>query len=548
MKININNIGALVLAAGKGTRMHSSQPKVLHTMLGAPMLNLVINALKPIFPKNVRVVLGHQAELVQEVIKDDDCRIIMQEEQLGTGHALCTAWSDLKAAGMEYILVVNGDTPLLKTERLAWFIKLCMQTRADVAFMTLTLDDPAAFGRVLRIEGKVAAVLEAKDYDRAAQHLKQLMNSAPSASSNLYIWGATIYKTKAARAKSVEEKKGYIDSVMLVYDRRVEYYGNDARRGTPYILQMKARDYLGLNPLDGDTARSIYRAAIEAAGPNVGADLILEYFQHMVEGYKGVQVSGEELLADYQKFSPVMANATQEQQDSFNGLFASSGAANCDAIEELYRGLLARDGGQAETIEKAYNMMSMIGCSSDFYIEVAEKYYANKPTAAVAAQLASILETKHEYTKALKYLNETLATETDPEAQGMLYLRIAASELGLRRGSAAAAAARKAIELDPGNGYGHMFLAEAYISGANGCEGFHARTVYWLAYDELARARSLFAGQPEELAAVETRMANCRASFPSFEDGFMYVEGYQDGKSYHVSCGWVSGNTTIRSR
>ena len=165
MKLNTNNIGALVLAAGKGTRMHSPLPKVLHKLLGTPMLSLVIDALRPIFPKNVRVVLGHQAELVREAIRDQDCRVILQEEQLGTGHALCTAWPELKASGMEYVLVVNGDTPLLKTERVEWFIKLSLQTGADLAFMTMVLDDPASFGRVLRVEGKVTAVLEAKDYD-----------------------------------------------------------------------------------------------------------------------------------------------------------------------------------------------------------------------------------------------------------------------------------------------------------------------------------------------------------------------------------------------
>jgi hypothetical protein len=72
--------------------------------------------------------------------------------------------------------------------------------------------------------------------------------------------------------------------------------------------------------------------------------------------------------------------------------------------------------------------------------------------------------------------------------------------------------------------------------------------VFWLAYDELARARSAFAGNEEQLRKVEQRMAICRSNFPTFEDGFMYVEGYTDGKSYTVDCGWIKGTTTIRSR
>ncbi|MDL2306533.1 bifunctional UDP-N-acetylglucosamine diphosphorylase/glucosamine-1-phosphate N-acetyltransferase GlmU [Desulfovibrio sp. OttesenSCG-928-C06] len=165
MRINTNNIGALILAAGKGTRMSSPLPKVLHTLLGENMINLVVSALKPLFPKNIRIVVGHQAEAVQKAVTDQTCRFVLQEQQLGTGHALMTAWPELKAAGMQYVLVVNGDTPLIKTSRVEAFIRQSLDLKADVAFMSMTLDDPASFGRVLRKDGKVLAILEAKDYD-----------------------------------------------------------------------------------------------------------------------------------------------------------------------------------------------------------------------------------------------------------------------------------------------------------------------------------------------------------------------------------------------
>jgi bifunctional UDP-N-acetylglucosamine pyrophosphorylase/glucosamine-1-phosphate N-acetyltransferase len=127
------------------------------------MLDLVINALKPVFPKNIRIVVGHQAQLVKNSIRNQDCHFIMQEQQLGTGHALLTAWPALKAAGMAYVLVVNGDTPLLKTERINWFINDILNTRADLAFMTMDTANPGSYGRVIRHDGHVTGILEAKE-------------------------------------------------------------------------------------------------------------------------------------------------------------------------------------------------------------------------------------------------------------------------------------------------------------------------------------------------------------------------------------------------
>jgi bifunctional UDP-N-acetylglucosamine pyrophosphorylase/glucosamine-1-phosphate N-acetyltransferase len=164
MTVNTNNIGALILAAGKGTRMHSRLPKVLQPLLGEPMLDLVINALKPLFPKNIRIVVGHQAALVKSSIRNQNCGFIQQEEQLGTGHALLAAWPALKASGMEYVLVVNGDIPLLKTDRIKWFLNDVLKTRIDLAFMSMTVDSPGSYGRVIRHNGKVIGILEAKDY------------------------------------------------------------------------------------------------------------------------------------------------------------------------------------------------------------------------------------------------------------------------------------------------------------------------------------------------------------------------------------------------
>ncbi|MCL1939240.1 MAG: bifunctional UDP-N-acetylglucosamine diphosphorylase/glucosamine-1-phosphate N-acetyltransferase GlmU [Desulfovibrionaceae bacterium] len=157
--------GAVLLAAGKGTRMHSATPKVLQRILEEPMLRYVYDALGDVCGGGVFTVVGHGAEAVRAAFPGLAAGFVTQEEQLGTGHALQCAWPGVLSAGLDYVLVINGDTPLVRTETLRHFLEESTARQADLAFITLSLPDSGAFGRVLRKYGRVSAIVEAKDYD-----------------------------------------------------------------------------------------------------------------------------------------------------------------------------------------------------------------------------------------------------------------------------------------------------------------------------------------------------------------------------------------------
>lgn len=163
--------GALVLAAGKGTRMHSEKPKVLHEILGEPMLWYLFRTLRPLFGDRVWTVVGHKAEMLEQAFPEQTGTFVLQAEQLGTGHALQQAWQALDTAGLSHVLVVNGDTPLVSADALEHFMERTREEGAALSFISLTLEGPGAFGRVLRRggqpEGRVEAIIEAKDYDPA---------------------------------------------------------------------------------------------------------------------------------------------------------------------------------------------------------------------------------------------------------------------------------------------------------------------------------------------------------------------------------------------
>ncbi len=164
-----NILGALILAAGKGTRMYSEKPKVLQTILGEPMLSYVYKAINKAGIHSVWTVIGHGADAILKEFPEQKTNFILQNEQLGTGHALQTAWQNKDLQQYQYLLVINGDTPLLPAQKLEEFATNAIEAGCALAFMSLTLDNPMNFGRVLRKKGQVAAIIEAKDFDKA-QH------------------------------------------------------------------------------------------------------------------------------------------------------------------------------------------------------------------------------------------------------------------------------------------------------------------------------------------------------------------------------------------
>jgi bifunctional UDP-N-acetylglucosamine pyrophosphorylase/glucosamine-1-phosphate N-acetyltransferase len=163
MKRLTNNITAVILAAGQGTRMKSSKPKVLHEILGRPMLAYLIDTLKAVGVKDIVLVVGHQAERVQEAYKGYGVRFVIQEPQLGTGHAVQVA---MPAVPLEAgtVMVLCGDAPLISEESIAALNRRHEAARAAVTVQTIILADGAHYGRVVRDEaGQVAAVVQAKD-------------------------------------------------------------------------------------------------------------------------------------------------------------------------------------------------------------------------------------------------------------------------------------------------------------------------------------------------------------------------------------------------
>ncbi len=155
----MKKLSVVILAAGKGTRMYSDLPKVLHKIAGKPMVKHVIDTAKTLHAERIHLIYGHGGDVMQAQLRDEPVNWILQSEQLGTGHAMQQAAPFFEDD--ENILMLYGDGPLITPETLQKLI--AAKPQGGIALLTVNLDDPTGYGRVIRRDGSVVAIAEQKD-------------------------------------------------------------------------------------------------------------------------------------------------------------------------------------------------------------------------------------------------------------------------------------------------------------------------------------------------------------------------------------------------
>ena len=169
----MSDLVAVILAAGKGTRMRSKYPKVLHKVGGKPMLQHVIDAATAAGCKEKVIIVGHEAEMVEEMVGAQGT-IALQAQQLGTGHAVMQAAAALKGF-TGTVLILCGDTPLLEGEELKRFCQAHKESGAAATVLTAVMDDPFGYGRIIRdSQGNVQGIVEQKDATEEQKAVKEI--------------------------------------------------------------------------------------------------------------------------------------------------------------------------------------------------------------------------------------------------------------------------------------------------------------------------------------------------------------------------------------
>ena len=392
-----------------------------------------------------------------------------------------------------------------------------------------------------------------RNFNSAAHYLQLLLEKCPSASETIYVNGVKLYKDKINRAESLAEKKMFVDSLLFLYDVRIENFGNHPKRGRVYLLERKAREYLTYKGDDREGVAEAFETAI-AAQAQVGAvspEVVAIYFKNLCDDYQNDIVDAMTIVNTYDAYAQYFDNIAPEQQeykDQFEQCFGLSGAASCENLEAIFSKKVADNPEDAKLVEQAFKLMSRANCSSDFFFALGEKHYANKPSSEVAMLLAQGFQNIKNFDKANQYLREALAVETVAAEREKLYVRIGILDMSMNNFAAAVEAFREAQAINPENAHAPFFLAQCYVNGAKGCSGLQKDAIYWVAYDLIQKALPLLeVSDPERVDAAKQLAVAYRAAFPTSEECFF--NEVADGSSFTVNCGFAQGvSTTVRSR
>ncbi len=388
-----------------------------------------------------------------------------------------------------------------------------------------------------------------KAYDEALLYMHEIIAGAPQASLNVYIKGGDIYRIKMARSRSKDDRNAYLDSMLYLLDKRIEFFGDHAKYGETYLHGQKALIYNENNKTDREKCTELFKKAIEVGQHNVDPQLCVVFFNSLTESYGLNDITPEEYIADFGLINEALeaGDITAEDKEAIDviaTMFAGSGAASCENLEAIYKPQYEANPDDAELVKKILSMFNRSKCSSDFQTDLTVKYYNIDPTAELATMLGGIYEEKGEYELALKYFQEAADKTEDSEQKIGVLIRAANAANSARKYKEAADFSKQVIAIDESNPYAYLFLAGAYAGGAGNCSGFEAQAAYWLVVDAYVKARNMFEGDEEQVSNINKIIYSYSANFPNVEDTFM--RGLSPGQSYTVRCGWLVGSTTVR--
>ena len=208
------DLHVVILAAGKGTRMKSALPKVLHRVAGRPMIDYVIRSAQSLGPKSITVVVGHMKELLTQALGEGKgLSFVTQEPQLGTGHALLQTASVLEGQS-GVVMLLSGDVPLLRSNTLAQLLARHEEAKASASVLTATVAHPYGYGRIVRLKGRVSRIVEERDASPAQRKIQEI-NSGIYALSLAPLFGS-LRQLATANAQG----EYYLTDLVAAYRRR----------------------------------------------------------------------------------------------------------------------------------------------------------------------------------------------------------------------------------------------------------------------------------------------------------------------------------------
>ncbi len=393
-----------------------------------------------------------------------------------------------------------------------------------------------------------------KNYKDALPAWNMTINICPAFNRGVWSDGEKMFKQRILSTENQVKKEVLIDSLMWIYDQRIKFFGTDPRYPEGYILGNKGIAILKYRPSEVQAGYEALGKSIELQKSNSYAAILLTYMQASRQLFIDGFIDAETVLKDYDIVMEVIDDVLAKNSDEPSFLkakanieihFAKSGAADCEALTNLYSSKFEELKSDPEWLKKITNQLRRAGCSEgQLFSDAAEALFLINPDADAAHNLAAMFLNQEDFKQAGEYLKKAISLGQDSEELADMYYELALLTFNqFKDYQAACTLARKAIELRPNWGNPYLLVGQLYVAAREQVFStpFDRSTVFWAAVDQFIKAKNR---DPEVSSKANKLISQYSKHFPNNELVFFHT--LKEGDPYKVG-GWINENTTVRS-
>jgi len=386
-------------------------------------------------------------------------------------------------------------------------------------------------------------------YDLALESWLTLFNDYPDASQKLYVDGVAMYRSFIAKAPEGQSRENKIDTLMLIYDRRMENFGGEGN-----VLGRKGSDLLKYRAGDKDEVQAAYgmlRESLDIEGSGSRDQVMLNYISASLLLHRGERIDDIQVMEDYFMVSGFLdqqggrSSRRERTRASIDEMILKEDILSCVGLDLYFGTRFERNSEETDLLQKMIKYYTSADCKqSDLYVAASEKLYEVAPGPESAHQLAVLFISRDNLEKASYYLKLAVADGSlDNETRAEWYYELSIVHLAKGEPCEAISFAREALANRDDYGKAYISLGDAFITSRKQLgDDFQQETAYWAAADMYRAASRVEPALAEE---AKEKQALCAAQFPNKED--IFFRDLQVGNSFLVK-GCIQVNTTIRSR
>jgi tetratricopeptide (TPR) repeat protein len=373
--------------------------------------------------------------------------------------------------------------------------------------------------------------------------------NCPKGTQNTYIDGVKIMQYQVENAKDPGLKDKYIDTLMMVYDQRIEYFGKEG-----YVLGRKGVDLMNYSPQDFTQAYEIFKRSVELEGNKSAGPVVVRYFQTAISVVKDGKADTAVIFDTYDIISNIIDYNLNKYKDNAeekknwemiqgNIEVMLEPYATCKDIIAIYRVKFEQRPDDIELLRKISTLLDKKSCQEDkLYFDVTKKLYELDPTPSSAYMIGKMLLKEEKYTESIEYFKQ-VEKGGDTVTMQKAFKYIAEAYRSINNYPSARTYALKAAALDPRDGEPYILIGDMYAASAPDCgdNDLTKHITYWVAVDKYYKAKQV---EPDLAEVADKRIASYSEYFPAAQTIFFYH--LNEGDTYTVEC-WINETTKVRA-